>query len=657
MFPATARHSREKGQKPNEGIVGSEIHNIQAPTKTQSFPSLQIMNDEKYIQSDLSSLPTQTNHSEIGVSQHPMLNAPPPPHAASADSILFQDHVHQQSFMPFVDASQQMNAAASSPKFPMHYETSNNNTNPFHTSTNFDHKPSSHHSQPNADSEQRYHVFPPVSSVVEGQPPQINATAPPPPAPEGWPVRDSWLETHNQWPHTVFDPSLRMAHQQDPQERPTSPSDSSLHYQATDISKKQISKNKEHPCHASSLQDASTSDISLASYIIRNFNNSAFADCRLLMTHANSRFPPTTFSVHSLLIARSPLINSLLRNGQYSYDFDGLKLLHLHLNDRFVTPSALEATIRTCYGEHVSSFSGSTTKARPPRSKAEFSVTWMCESLAFAASGLLLEMKEAVLRGLEIAGKIVNWDNLEHALSFSLDVGAQLKRGPSTPILPQSISSPADDSDSSTTNAILTPDTNQDSPRTSFGSNGDNPKDLRVGPFGVDCADSLLLRCLRFIATHFPHSWDFDPTARPLPNVDRLPSTSESRSFLAKSRLSKIQFGNLPPEVATQPSSHDSFISSILLSLPFTSLKVLVDLENRAIKQRLQSIVEEREQRRGVLLQSLVDNAPQSEAAKHDGWSEVWYKEDVENVQGEPCLIRSHLSACKDKAEPGLEQQ
>ena len=656
MFPALAKHLRGGNQNQNDIIASSPLHNAQASTRTLDLSSLQIVDDEQCNQSDPSSLQTQPIHYEFEISQHPKSNATHPPHTTMADSMHYQGHLPEQDFWPSVNTSQQMNNAPSSLHLA-HNKVLSNTADPSPTTASSDKDNHSQRSKPDAHVEQQYHAFPPLLPAGEHHLPPTISVLSADSAPKNELVRDSRLETPNQWPYTIFGPGVKLAHQQGSQEFSGSSPILSLPRENTHIFKKQMSEVKEHSGQASPLQDDSSSDTSLSSYIMRNFNNAAFADCRLLLTHTNGRFLPTRFSAHSLLIARSPLIHSLLVNGQYSYDFDGLKLIHLHLNDRFVTPSALEAALRTCYGEHVSSFTGSTTKARPPRSKAEFSVTWMSESLAFAASGQLLEIKGAVLRGLEIAGKIINWDNLEYALSFSLEVGECFRKSPPASVLSQGVSSPVDDSDSSTTNAILTPNTSQDSPRTSFGSSVDNPKDIRIGPFSLDYADSLLLRCLQFIATHFPYSWDFDHAARPLPYVDRLPTTSESKSSLAKSRLSRIQFGDLPPEMASQPSSHDSFISSILLSLPFKSLKILVDLENRAIKPCLQSIVEERERRRGIFLQSLDAGAPEREAARHNEWNELRHKEYVEYIQGEPRLARSHFAVQKEFTEAGREKQ
>ena len=471
--------------------------------------------------------------------------------------------------------------------------------------------------------------------------------------------------THPQWhmngtqslpfrerPYGVLDASSRHSHWQDHRvslahsQAPSSSQEASLATQIEDSNSIDDSE------RARTLKGDTSLDLSLACHILQNFDRDTFADCRLLLTHTH-RFSPFRLSVHSLILSRSPTLGSLLSNGQYNYDYDGLKLLHVCLNDRFVTPSAFKAAIRVCYGEPVSSFTGPKAKDDVRRTKADFSVTWMDESLAFAAAGQLLQLRDVLLRGLEIAGRIINWDNIERALSFALEAGEHRKRFPSSSLIPNEVSTSNYDGDFSSTNTILTPSTSQNSPNTSFDSKGIGPKDVSAGSINIDSADGLLSRCLQFIATHLPSVWEFDPTARPLPHVDRLPITNETRSPLAKSRLCKIQFGDLPSEMATKISSHDSFISSILLSLPFVSLKTLADLEDTLVKQHLQNIVEERERRRCVVLRGSVGVA-QGEATKLDEWDEVGYKEYVEMIQGEPRLSRAFVGIWTESADASL---
>ncbi|KAL9099650.1 MAG: hypothetical protein Q9163_004877 [Psora crenata] len=404
--------------------------------------------------------------------------------------------------------------------------------------------------------------------------------------------------------------------------------------------------------------DASTINFSLASHVLENFNVGTFADCKLLATHEYGRFPPTRFLVHSLLLARSPRLRNMLANGHYSYDFDGSKSVHLGLCDRFITPVALEAALQICYGAPVASFTGSNAKIALPRTKAEFSAGWMKESLAFAAAGVLLQLNEVVLRGLEIAGKIINWENLELAISFALEGGRHRKHSPSASVIPNEFSRYTYDSDTSTVNTIMTPNTSQgstDRSPDSKGATSESPPTSVQSASSVTSADDLLFRCLHFLASHLPHSWKFDDAALPLPQVDRLPATGEGRSPLAKLKLSRIQFGDLPTEVATKAADRDNFISSIILSLPFSALKALVLMEGQVIKQQIHRIIEERERRRHIVIRSHSASPAQREAEKNYAWIEVGYEEYVDLVDGDPNVVRRPVGIHKGPVETAIQ--
>ncbi|KAG8529912.1 uncharacterized protein KY384_005393 [Bacidia gigantensis] len=386
---------------------------------------------------------------------------------------------------------------------------------------------------------------------------------------------------------------------------------------------------------------------SLPQYILRNFNHGQFADCRLVLTHSEARFPETTYFVHTLLVAQSPKLWTLLMGGQFNYGFDGLKTLRVYLTDRFIMPSSFEAALQVCYGKSATSFAGSTvTKVQTGRTHAELSASLLNDSLAFTAAGQLLQIREVVMRGLEISKRILNWDNVEQALSFALEGAEHRKESSSTSVVPNDCPNLAYESDSSAPNSILTPGTSQGSGEGSPGS-GEYQKERWfervVVPNVVHNVDDLLLLSLHYVAKNFPEAWKFDPTAKPLAHVDRLPVTEESISIQAKARLSKIQFGDLPSERTNHPSGHNSFISSILLSLPFAPLQVLLSWEDGQIKQAIRAIVEEREQRRLIVVKSESIRTASLETINRSEWSELFYKEQVDDIDGRSRLSRRHV--------------
>ena len=631
-----------------------KVHGVQSLARNkQSLTSKTIADGDDHTNfSPLPSLASSSNQ-EKEISQYSNSDAPPLPPIDTSGSLASKpDHtyVNQQNILSRVDTSSLSYLLPYSAN-ANHYGYLTYLSDSPHTHPGSHHVQSCHLNRQHLNGDLQYHIPPPHLPTIEAQSPLKVSRRPSSSSQSKCSVLDFQSRKPHDWPVEAFDPSLNQSLGHMSSVPPKAPS---LYQEASMFTKLQDSRSIDVSGPACSSQDP-TPDASLANHVLSNFNCITFADCRLMLTH-RYRFPPTRFSGHSLVFSRSPTLGSLLATGQYSYDFDGLKLLHICMSDLFVTPLAFEAALRVLYGEAVSNFTGSTARDYIPKTKAEFSMVWMSETLAFAAAGQLLQQGDVIFRGLEIAGRIINWDNLEHALSFVLGAGEHRRHCPLSSVVPNRRSSSSYDSDSSAaTTTVLTPSTSQNSPKATFGAKAAGPKEPGAGSKDVDFPCSLLLRCLQFLATHLPPAWNFDPTARPLPHVDRLPVINESRSPLAKSRLSKIQFGDLPSEVAIKSSSHDSFISSILLSLPFMSLKVLVDLENTLIKQHLEAIIEERERRRDIVRQNRSVGVAQVVNVEHDEWFEVGYEERVEKCNGESRLARSFVGLWSDSAEPSLQ--
>lgn len=370
-------------------------------------------------------------------------------------------------------------------------------------------------------------------------------------------------------------------------------------------------------------------------YLLRNFNVDEYADCRLLVVHDADTFKPISLSLHRILVARSPTLRHLLKKRGECRENDVTTHLSLRLTDRFITPSAIEAALRTCYGVPASSFTGKDTGVMPTKSKSkdEFSISWMKESLAFAATGHLLQLEEVVLRGLEIASKILNWENLENALSFALESGLHREHNAKATVFPHNRPiSPRSTDTSPSAESVLTPSSVEDptlGPSIQHSSSEQEASADESFRPQIRCAFDLLLRCLRFMALEIPDSWELDFSARPLANVYRLPVTVESRYALPNSRLSKIQFGEHPSESSSKCREHDSLASSVVLSLRFSHLKYLLSVGCERVKSQLHEIVAERERRRRIVLQSESVDWRVRRAAVDLEWAEVGYEESV----------------------------
>ena len=392
----------------------------------------------------------------------------------------------------------------------------------------------------------------------------------------------------------------------------------------------------------------------LAEHILLNFNNEDYADCKVLLSHEDHRFPQTEWSLSTLILAQSPKLRDMLMTTE-SYT-DGKQLLHLRLTDRFVTPQAMDSALRVFYGESPQNFNGLHGSAQLAITKPEVSASWMANTLAYTAAGCLLRSEIIVLRGLQVASKILDWSNLEVALSFGLESGLGRERNSSAGVVPAySPHLPRDADISPSSRTLFTPSSGSYSigRSSSHHSSGPESPPENARPTDPRSAFDLLLHSLGFIKDNMPATWEFDASARPLADVDRLPVTAESRSPLSKSRLSQIQFGDHPSEAIAKSSDLNVLMSSIVLSLPFIWLDMLLKSVRGPITQHIGAIIKERERRRHIVLQSQSVSDTQRFAAKDYEWVEVGHEESVEiNDVGEVCLARTYTGISRDPPTP-----
>ncbi|KAL8947078.1 MAG: hypothetical protein Q9222_006604 [Ikaeria aurantiellina] len=313
---------------------------------------------------------------------------------------------------------------------------------------------------------------------------------------------------------------------------------------------------------AESLKEADNSSTSfspVSTHLLNNFNDPAFADCELYISHTKYRFEPAVVSLHSLLIVQNPKLRALLQNAEIRED--GKKQVLLGVMDSYADPVALKTTLKACYGEHPSAFTGLPGKLS---SELQTSTTWMANALAYAAAGHLLEMAGVAHRGEQVASVILHWDNLEQAISYSLDRNVQRLWGSSS-------GDPA------------SPSSN---------------------------ASELLLSCLYFIISNVSEGFQLELEAEPLTAIDRLPAISEHHRQSSKSCLSRIQFGELPLVGDEPANQHDVLVSRILLSLPFHHLTFIIDRIPLNVNRKIATpIVEERERRRMRAVNAQIDRA------------------------------------------------
>lgn len=396
------------------------------------------------------------------------------------------------------------------------------------------------------------------------------------------------------------------------------------------------------------------SPVPLVEHLLQQFNAEEYADCRLTIVHENLRFEKTTWSLSSLLVAQSRKLRDLLNTAGPSEE--GKRHLEIRLTDRFITPWAMNSVLRVLYGERPQ-MSTLTMITSTFDANAEPWTVQMDGCLGFAAAGHVLGLEDVAFHGLQIASLLLHWDNLEHALSFALESGPNRGTSASADVIPLSTYSPVWSNESNPSSA-----TNRSPPNFSTESKperfdeGISSASSYTGE--VRSARDLQTRCLQWMASNLDEFWQFDPSARPLAEVDRLPTTVESRSPLFKSRLSRIQFGDHPSEMHAKANDRNTLVSSIVLSLPFVALKYMLDLGTQPLLHQLHAIVEERERRRQIVLQSKSVPWSQRLAAREHAWAEVGYTEWVETTDdGKVSLARTFTGIDRPVSEPSTPDE
>ena len=410
-----------------------------------------------------------------------------------------------------------------------------------------------------------------------------------------------------------------------------------------------------------SLNNCFSSHVPLIDHLLQQFNVDEYADCQLTLVHENLRFAKTTWSLSSLLLIQSYKLRDLLKSAGLSEN--GKAHLEIRLTDRFVTPWAMDSALRVLYGERPETFTLAMIRSTFDGMSPQSWIFQMDACLAFAAAGHILGLDHVVSQGLQVACSVLDWDNLDHALSFALESGPNRGNSTSADVIPRYSYSPvcSRESDPSSTLNLTPPSSSAESGLERSGQPGSNYEGiLSIGSdtTEVRSASELQTRCLQWIASNLDDTWQFDPSARPLAEVDRLPTTAESRSPLFKSRMSRIQFGDHPSEMHAKASDRNSVISSVVLSLPFIALKYVLDLGTQPVLRQLHAIVKERERRRQIVLQSKSVSWNQRLAARDHEWAEVGYTEWVETAtDGQVSLARKATGIDRQVSEPSTPDQ
>ena len=320
------------------------------------------------------------------------------------------------------------------------------------------------------------------------------------------------------------------------------------------------------------IEKLEQSPFALASYLSSQFGNPEFADFVLHIRGGEGLM--LSVPAHGIVVARSPVIAEAMRRS-HPPNFrskDHRRLADVSILDKFVTPESLNEAIKLLYGAPLLPIQpflyglgpfGHETESDSVREDAR---TRMSQAISYAAAGRALQIPIMQARGLEIAKALLRWDTIDQAIYFALE--------------------------------------NNSSSLTKTANGLDrNHSDSFEAAFLNDVVD--------FTAFNFPADFSLHKIAPELHQTPRLPSVVESRPPTHNPRLSKIRFGDAPPEDEVKPNPVAQCLSSVLLSLPLSVVERLFNHHATANQigwtgaaTVMRDLIEEREARRQKSLKS-----------------------------------------------------
>ncbi|KAF2244066.1 hypothetical protein BU26DRAFT_435474 [Trematosphaeria pertusa] len=318
--------------------------------------------------------------------------------------------------------------------------------------------------------------------------------------------------------------------------------------------------------------------LKFAEYFSHQLGNPELAD---FVLHVRSgEGPLLSLPVHGIVVAHSPVIAEAIRRSVplVSRLKDSRRLIDILTSDGFVTSASLHEAVKLLYGAQLPPVQSLLYGLKPYDRDSEASPTFndarkrMDWSLSYAAAGRVLQIPDMHVCGIELARALLRWDTFDQVIHFGLRAGSSAIRP-------------------------------------------DGPG-AGVGIFDTYAA-SLLDDALNFIAYHFPVDFKLYTSAPEMKDNPRLPHLAELRQPAHNPRLSKIRFGDAPPEDELKPSYVAQVLSSVLLSLPLPLLDRLFrhpaaanQLGWSGLVKIMRDVVGEREKRRQKALKSKIRPSP-----------------------------------------------
>lgn len=313
------------------------------------------------------------------------------------------------------------------------------------------------------------------------------------------------------------------------------------------------------------------SPFELASYLSTQFGNPEFADFVLQIRSPESAL--VSIPVHGIVVVRSPVIAEAVRRSPAPThrSRDARRLIDVMALDPYATRESLEEAVKVLYGAPLLSAQSFLYGLGPymyesnsmsPTNEAR---RRMQQVLSYIAAAKTLQIPSMQARGVEIARLLLRWDTVDQVLRYGLQASS-----------------------------------------------------ARIET--VDAEDLFIATLLNYAVEHMAYTFPVDfrlyTIAPEFQDVPRLPVLLETRPPTHNPRLSKIRFGDAPPEDDLTPTHVDRVLSTILLSLPSPVLERLFNHRATANQigwtgaaKLLGDVVVERENRRQKALRGALKPA------------------------------------------------
>ncbi|KAH8732193.1 hypothetical protein GQ44DRAFT_754752 [Phaeosphaeriaceae sp. PMI808] len=342
------------------------------------------------------------------------------------------------------------------------------------------------------------------------------------------------------------------------------------------------------------------SPFELAAYLSTQFGNPEFADYILQIRSPDSIH--LSIPVHGIVVVRSPIIAEAVRRSipAVHRSRDTRRMLDVLSSDPFVTREALEEAIKVLYGAPLLPAHNILYGVAPyvydndQLSSSNDARMRMRQILSYIAAGRVLQLPSMQARGVDIARSFLRWDTVGEVLQVALRLTSTSR-------------------------------SKKD------GFEAEDPFTAAVLNYAID-----------FMAYTFPVDFKLYNLAPELQDVPRLPVILDSRPSTHNPRLSKIRFGDAPPEDDAQPNHASRILSSILLSLPLPLIDRLFN--HRATANQIgwtgavkvmRDVIAEREKRRQKAMRGDGRHI-QDRATSNPLMNNIFIEEHVEQVDESP---------------------